>query len=208
MRNVFPAVLFFFAITFALFIFNGQQKTSNQSSKSPTQNKISPTPLPPTPFNCKNPLPQIIEGPYYKTGTPEKNNFQNDVATGEKITLAGYVSDENCQPIQDAILDFWQTDTNGEYDNTGYNLRGYQKTDSYGKYELKTIIPGAYENRTPHIHVKIRPSPVSPETTSQLYFPGSVNQNNDPIFSEATMVKIIESNGAKTAYYNFVVKTN
>jgi protocatechuate 3,4-dioxygenase beta subunit len=76
---------------------------------------------------------------------------------GEQLLVAGYVLDQNCQPIQNAWLDFWQADANGAYDNTGYVLRGHQFTDGQGRYYLETVLPGEYPGRPPHIHLKIQP---------------------------------------------------
>jgi hypothetical protein len=59
-------------------------------------------------------------------------------------------------PAANALLDFWQANPNGAYDNTGYTLRGHQYTDANGYYTLTTIVPGIYPGRTEHIHVKVQ----------------------------------------------------
>jgi hypothetical protein len=51
-------------------------------------------------------------------------------------------------------------------------LRGGLATDGVGAVEFRTIYPGWYTGRTPHVHVKVR---LGDETlTSQLYFPDAV----------------------------------
>ena len=35
--------------------------------------------------------------------------------------------DNRCQPIKGAILDVWQVNSTGEYDNEGFTLRGKLK---------------------------------------------------------------------------------
>jgi protocatechuate 3,4-dioxygenase beta subunit len=79
----------------------------------------------------------------------------DESTAGEKLVISGYVLSTLCAPIAGAKLDFWQTDGNGIYDNTGYGLRGHQFTDSAGRYEITTVIPGIYPGRTAHIHVKV-----------------------------------------------------
>ena len=112
------------------------------------------------------------EGPYYLPNTPEKHSLLEEGMTGTRLILVGYVLDQNCLPLPNAWLDFWQADANGEYDNTGYRLRGHQFTDAQGRYYLETILPGLYSSRPiEHIHVKVRPEDGA-EVTSQLYFPG------------------------------------
>jgi len=117
---------------------------------------------------------------------------------GTRLILAGYVLDQNCQPLPDAWLDFWQADANGEYDNAGYRLRGHQFTDAQGRYYLETILPGLYSSRPiEHIHVKIQPEG-GEVVTSQLYFP------QQPI--EGLTVTIEDGGDYLAGYFNFVVQ--
>src|SRR5262249_59582752 len=54
----------------------------------------------------------------------------------------------DCRPLAGALLDFWQADDDGSYDNQGFRLRGHQFTDAQGRYLLSTIVPAAYAGRT------------------------------------------------------------
>ena len=87
----------------------------------------------------------------------------------------------SCRPVERALLDFWQADSNGEYDNQGYRLRGHQFTDAKGRFHLETVVPGLYTGRTRHIHVKVQ-APNRPVLTTQLYFPGEPANERDGIF--------------------------
>src|SRR5205085_2691859 len=53
----------------------------------------------------------------------------------------------------------WHCDQNGKYSlyelTTENYLRGVQATDANGKVTLKSIFPGAYNGRYPHIHFEI-----------------------------------------------------
>ena len=100
--------------------------------------------------------PAETEGPFYKAGSPETTTLIQDGMAGTPITITGQVLDPNGQPVANALLDFWQADANGNYDNTGYTLRGHQYTDANGSYTLTTIVPGLYTGRTEHIHVKVQ----------------------------------------------------
>lgn len=138
------------------------------------------------------------EGPYYKADTPERNSLLEDGMQGTRLILVGYVLDQNCQPLPNAWLDFWQADTNGDYDNAGYRLRGHQFSDEQGRYYLETILPGLYSSRPiEHIHVKIRPEG-GQEITSQLYFP------QQPV--EGLTVTIEDKGEHLVGYFNFVVQ--
>jgi protocatechuate 3,4-dioxygenase beta subunit len=138
------------------------------------------------------------EGPYYKADTPQRNSLFEQEMHGTRLVLVGYVLDQSCQPLPNAWLDFWQADANGEYDNTGYRLRGHQFTDAQGRYYLETILPGLYLSRPiEHIHLKVRPEG-GQEVTSQLYFP------QEPV--EGLTVILEERGDFLVGYFNFVVQ--
>jgi len=147
--------------------------------------------------------PPQAEGPYYKAGSPERNNITQGIS-GEKLVVSGYVYDKNCKPIPNAWLDFWQADSNGAYDNVGYKLRGHQYTDENGMYRLETIVPAAYESRPPHIHVKARAGS-EPALTSQLYFPEQKQNQSDSIFNKALLMIFKDTKNGKLAQFNFVL---
>jgi protocatechuate 3,4-dioxygenase beta subunit len=108
---------------------------------------------------------------------------------GAPLILTGYVLTTDCRPIAGALLDFWQADDDGVYDNTGYRLRGHQFADEQGRYRLETILPGLYPGRTRHIHVKAQP-PSGAILTTQLYFPDEPQNAQDRIFHPALVVAL------------------
>ena len=138
----------------------------------PTQAQL----LPETPSCGPDSAPTIsqTEGPYYTPHTPAKRDFRAD-APGEAITLTGFVIDRRCQPVADAVVDLWHADARGAYDNSGFKLRGYQITDTRGRYVFETIVPGIYPGRTRHFHVKVA-VPGRRVLTTQLYFPDDARQ--------------------------------
>lgn len=150
------------------------------------------------------PTPQQTEGPYYKAGSPQTNNIAQGIR-GEKLTVMGFVFDRNCKPVANARLDFWQADAKGVYDNSGYKLRGHLYSDHLGKYVLETIVPGAYETRPPHIHVKVK-ARNGPILTSQLYFPNAAQNQKDPIFNKDLIMSIVDGEKSKVGSFNFVLQ--
>jgi protocatechuate 3,4-dioxygenase beta subunit len=153
---------------------------------------------------CSAPTIAQTEGPYYTPDTPERHSLFEEGMPGTRLILVGYVLGTNCQPLANAWLDFWQADSNGVYDNTGYTLRGHQFTDGQGRFHLETVIPGEYPGRTEHIHVKIQPNGGSILTT-QLYFPDTLSNSSDGIFDASLLVQIEERPDYVLAYFNFVM---
>jgi protocatechuate 3,4-dioxygenase beta subunit len=147
---------------------------------------------------------ELTEGPYYTAGSPEQANLYQDGMPGTKLVITGYVYDTNCQPVANALLDFWQANANGEYDNSGYSLRGHQYTDANGFFTLTTVVPGLYPGRTEHIHFKVQ-APNGKIITSQLFFPGVAQNDSDGIFDESLLLPIQETSDGLQAQFNFVV---
>ena len=149
---------------------------------------------------------ELTEGPYYTPGSPERATLYEEGMAGIKLVITGYVFDTNCQPVANAWLDFWQANANGEYDNSGYTLRGHQFTDANGFYTLTTVVPGIYPGRTEHIHLKVQ-APNGQIITSQLFFPGVAQNDSDGIFDESLLLPIQETSAELQAQFNFVVAT-
>lgn len=122
------------------------------------------------------------------------------------MTLTGRVLTTAGRPISRALVDFWQADANGAYDNSGYRFRGHQFTDANGRYALTTVVPGLYPGRTRHIHVKVQPRSGSILTT-QLYFPGVARNRSDGIFQSALLVRNWRKVGERrAARFDFVLR--
>ena len=151
------------------------------AATQPTGNLFAQGARAPAP-GCKpgSETPAQTEGPFYTQRTPQRTSFRGDVRAdvrAELIVLEGQVLDAQCVPIAGAWLDFWHADAEGEYDNSGFRMRGHQYTDAAGRYRLETILPALYPGRARHIHVKLRgPSKLSSSEgqrvlTTQVYFP-------------------------------------
>ena len=149
----------------------------------------------------------VTEGPYFKPNSPETTNLMQEGMSGTAITVTGQVLDQAGNPVANALLDFWQANASGQYDNSGYTLRGHQYTDANGNYTLTTVVPGLYPGRTEHIHVKVQ-APNSSVLTTQLFFPG-VSQNTRDAFYDASLLLNVTQNddGSQAATFNFVVPT-
>jgi protocatechuate 3,4-dioxygenase beta subunit len=147
------------------------------------------------------------EGPYFKTNSPERASLVNEGTQGTLLTITGQVLAADGTPVANALLDFWQADASGTYDNSGYTLRGHQYTDENGYYTLTTVVPGLYPGRTRHIHVKVQ-APGGPMLTTQLYFPGEARNATDGIFDPSLVLNTqTNDDGTQTATFNFVVQT-
>jgi protocatechuate 3,4-dioxygenase beta subunit len=164
--------------------------------------------LPPTPACADNSevTPSQTEGPYYKRNSPQRGSLLEPGFTGTKIVVTGAVLTTDCQPIAHALVDFWQADAQGVYDNAGYRLRGHQFADEAGRYTLETVVPGLYPGRTRHIHVKVQ-APNQPVLTTQLYFPGEPHNATDWIFKPDLLLTVQDTSDGKVATFNFILES-
>jgi protocatechuate 3,4-dioxygenase beta subunit len=116
----------------------------------------------------------------------------------------GKVVNTSGQPVAHALLDWWHADDAGEYDNSGFRLRGHQYTDQQGRFRLETIVPGIYAGRTRHLHVKVQ-APGKSILTTQLYFPDEPGNHRDRIFNNVLLMRVRQAAGKTAAEYTFVV---
>ena len=175
-----------------------------------TTTTVPPTTTLPTTPACADddddPTPAQTEGPYFKPSSPLRTSLLESGMGGTRLVISGQVLSTTCAPVAQALLDFWQADNAGAYDNSGFRLRGHQFTDANGRFSLETIVPGLYPGRTRHVHVKVQ-APNQSILTTQLYFPGEARNASDGIYSAELLMTVVDGANGKEATFNFVVRT-
>ncbi|MFC9937924.1 dioxygenase family protein [Nocardiopsis alba] len=162
--------------------------------------------LEPTP-QCDDgddPTPPQMEGPYFKPNSPQRTDLVVPGHPGTALVVSGYVFSRDCRPVSGALVDFWQADDAGNYDNVGYNYRGHQFTGTDGAFHLDTIIPGLYPGRTRHLHVKVQ-APNRPLLTTQLYFPGEPRNGTDMLYDPRLLMNVTNEGVGRRAEFDFVL---
>ena len=162
--------------------------------------------LPPTP-ECRDAhdvTPRQTEGPYYTPNTPERMNLREPGMKGTSVALGGLVLTRSCKPVANAIVDLWHADDAGAYDNAGFRLRGFVKTDAEGRYAFQTIVPGLYPGRTRHYHAKVQ-APRAPLLTTQLYFPDEPGNARDFLYRKELLIRSAKVADGMAARFDFVV---
>lgn len=163
--------------------------------------------LAPTPAcgDADDPTPAQTEGPFFTPNSPQRASLIESGITGTKLIVEGTVVTRSCKPVARALLDFWQCDDKGVYDNSGFRLRGHQFADDQGRYRLETIVPAIYPGRTRHIHVKVQ-APNQRVLTTQLYFPNEPGNQRDGIFNAELVIEgYRDTSGGKAGSYTFVL---
>jgi protocatechuate 3,4-dioxygenase beta subunit len=165
----------------------------------------APLALTPEIADADDPTPPQTEGPFFTPRSPLRKSIVPSGAPGTRLTLTGRVLTTAGRPIPRALLDFWQADGRGVYDNAGYRFRGHQRTDARGRYQLQTVVPGLYTGRTRHIHVKAQ-APRGRILTTQLYFPGEARNPDDGLFDAELLLGSLRRVGRRrVARFDFVL---
>lgn len=127
-------------------------------------------------------FPRTTEGPYYF----DPKLVRSEIAEGRPglplHLILKVIESGPCTPIANARVDIWHADARGVY--SGYAgqgdrrtisarnetyLRGTQMTDADGTAIFRTVYPGWYPGRTPHVHVKVFLD-TRTSVTGQIYF--------------------------------------
>ena len=117
------------------------------------------------------PNQNLAEGPYY---LPTSERAKLDIKEkGHSIEVKITIVNERCEPLKGLKVSLWHNNALGNYSTSDGNLilelRGYQYTDINGSVKFKTILPGWYPGRAPHIHIKILDKDKT-LLTSQIFF--------------------------------------
>ena len=128
-----------------------------------------------------------------------KNARKNGEPIGERIKVAGKITDEYGTPLPNVLIEIWQANAAGRYIHKAEihdapldpNFLGGGRllSDKEGNYTFYTIKPGAYpwgnhHNawRPNHIHFSILGHQIEHRLVTQMYFPGDPLFDYDPIF--------------------------
>jgi protocatechuate 3,4-dioxygenase beta subunit len=116
-------------------------------------------------------------------------------ASGDVLVLYGRVLNTRGEPLADAAVEIWQTDTDGIYDHPAapgtadrdpaFQFYGTATADEQGRYHFRTVLPHEYGSRPPHIHLKVK---LNGNTllTSQFYFEQNRSTlGSEPLFAQA-----------------------
>ncbi len=92
-----------------------------------------------------------VLGPFFVHGAPEIDNGGDMAAgwSGEPTYVSGRVLSTEGKPLAGALLDLWQSNSEGSYDvqladTGGKQLRAKLRTDAEGHFGLRTILPTSY----------------------------------------------------------------
>lgn len=147
--------------------------------------------------------PETSEGPFYRSGAPDRHDLVAPGVPGDRITIAGAVLDTVCRPVAGAVVQVWHADVAGDYSGSNNRFRGAHRTDARGRWWFSTIVPALYDGRMRHYHFKIQ-KPGSPVLTTQLFFPSEARNASDYAFDDRLLMQITRTADGQFGRYDFV----
>ncbi len=153
-----------------------------------------------------------LTGPVYLADAPRRQmgdciGIDSD---GDPLFISGYVLDPDGKPINNALIEVWQSNSKGLYDiqdpnQLEGNFRGCFQTNASGKYAFETVVPISYDiqanglsvemlrhlgrhtRRTAHIHFKLSAAGFTSLTTQ-------IAPNHDDYIESDTCFSVMDTN--------------
>lgn len=151
--------------------------------------------------------PSAVLGPFYVEGPPaaEHGTDISQGLPGEPLWGDITIVDVDGTPVEDAVVDVWQSNEDGYYDVQlpdldGPVLRARFRTNARGRFTFWSITPSEYPipddgpvggmlnaggrrpYRAPHVHFMIM-APGRPRLITQLFVAGGAYLDSDAVFS-------------------------
>jgi protocatechuate 3,4-dioxygenase beta subunit len=82
-------------------------------------------------------------GPFFPREFAAGANDLAAGAQGEAIEITGRVAQADGRPLDNLVLEIWQADAQGRFDDPEFLGWGRAATDAEGIYRFKTVKPGA-----------------------------------------------------------------
>ena len=129
--------------------------------------------------------PSQTVGPYLQIGLSwlDTDAIAPDGVAGERVRIRGRMLDADAKPIGDGMLEIWQADAAGRFDNPAFRGFGRVPTRADGGYEFTTIRPGRIGSQASHLLVNVFARGMLKHAVTRMYFPGDAAHAGDPVLS-------------------------
>jgi protocatechuate 3,4-dioxygenase alpha subunit len=116
------------------------------------------------------PTGEMTLGPFFPREFAQDASDLSVGTKGEVIEITGRVTQVDGRALDNVVLELWQADSRGRFDNPDFFGWGRAATDANGVYRFRTIKPGAYESRVPHINLLILYSGLMRHLQTTMFF--------------------------------------
>ena len=114
------------------------------------------------------PTAEMTLGPFFPR---EFARGANELFSGkDSIQITGRVTELDGKPLDNVVIEIWQADAQGRYDNPQFFGWGRAATDANGVYTFRTLKPGSVDGRSPHINFLILYSGLMRQLQTTMFF--------------------------------------
>jgi protocatechuate 3,4-dioxygenase beta subunit len=136
-------------------------------------------------------------GPFFPREFAEGANDLAKGAPGEPIEITGRVAELDGRALDNVVIEIWQADAAGRFDNPAFLGWGRAATDAQGNYAFRTIKPGACAGRAAHINFLILYSGLMRQLQTVMFFDGTA----DPVLDSVNArERLIAKNEGRNRY--------
>ncbi len=148
--------------------------------------------------------PGSTTGPYFprefSDGSEDLTRRDGHTARGQHLLLTGRVLELGAKPTWNMVLEIWQPDANGIFRHPldarsaeadpGFWGWGRARTAQDGWYRFKTVLPGAYGGRAPHINCTVLGIGLTRRLLTTIFFSDAPDSVRDSVLDCVTDQKL------------------
>ncbi len=120
------------------------------------------------------PTAEMTLGPFFPRefaeGANDLTKVAGKAAKGQPLEITGRVTQLDGKPLDNVVLEIWQADSEGRFDNPEFFGWGRAATDARGNYIFRTIKPGAAAGRAPHVNFLLLYSGLMRQLQTVMFF--------------------------------------
>src|SRR5262245_6298793 len=125
------------------------------------------------------PTAEMTLGPFFPREFAQDANDLVGNSSAQAIEITGRVTELDGKPLDNVVLELWQADAAGRYDNPAFGGWGRAPTDAQGVYRFRTLRPGAAPGRAPHVNLLLLYSGLMRQLQTVMFFEPAV----DPVLN-------------------------
>ena len=127
------------------------------------------------------PSAEMTTGPFFpvdfSAGASDLTRVEGKAAAGEVIEISGRVTQLDGRALDNVLIEIWQADAAGRFDNPDFCGWGRAASDHQGIYRFRTIRPGALPGRLPHVNLLVLYSGLMRQLQTAIFF----ENGKDPV---------------------------
>jgi protocatechuate 3,4-dioxygenase alpha subunit len=156
-------------------------------------------------------------GPYLRIGLEWMviEDLAPPGAAGERVQINGKIVDADGNPVNDAAVEIWQANSQGQYADKSFRGYGRSLTDDSGAFRFRTIKPGRVPGpggklQAPHLTVTIFMRGLLKQLQTRIYFPDDAANAEDPVLNlvpaERRATLVAKKRGDASLEWNVVLQ--